>query len=111
MYTIKWTGLQPTEAGWSPPSDTTQWVPAQQSESQGKFRGSGTSHPLEHPGPTVAQPPARAALSLLREWEGNRPVPQWQHWIVAVEPTGRITLPLGARGVLAHLDRSRDRLA
>jgi hypothetical protein len=21
LYTIKWTGLQPTEAGWSPPSD------------------------------------------------------------------------------------------
>jgi hypothetical protein len=38
-------------------------------------------------------------LSLLREWEGDRPVPQWQHWIVAVEPTGRITLPSGARQV------------
>ena len=24
MYTIKWTGLQPTEEGWSPPSDTLQ---------------------------------------------------------------------------------------
>ena len=24
MYTIQWTGLQPTEAGWSPPSDTKQ---------------------------------------------------------------------------------------
>ena len=24
MYTIKWTGLQPTEEGWSPPSDTKQ---------------------------------------------------------------------------------------
>ena len=22
MYTIKWTRLQPTEEGWSPPSDT-----------------------------------------------------------------------------------------
>jgi len=39
-------------------------------------------------------------LSLLREWKGDRPVPQWQHWIVAVEPTGRITLPSGARQVL-----------
>jgi DNA-binding transcriptional regulator/RsmH inhibitor MraZ len=39
-------------------------------------------------------------LSLLREWEGDRPLPQWQHWIVAVEPTGRITLPSGARQVL-----------
>ena len=39
-------------------------------------------------------------MSLLREWEGNRPVLQWQHWIVAVEPTGRITLPSGARHVL-----------
>jgi hypothetical protein len=24
LLTIKWTGLQPTEAGWSPPSDTKQ---------------------------------------------------------------------------------------
>jgi hypothetical protein len=24
LYTIKWTGLQPTETGWSPPSDTKQ---------------------------------------------------------------------------------------
>jgi DNA-binding transcriptional regulator/RsmH inhibitor MraZ len=44
--------------------------------------------------------PPRAALSLLREWEGDRPVPKWQHWIIAVEPTGRITLPSGARQVL-----------
>jgi DNA-binding transcriptional regulator/RsmH inhibitor MraZ len=39
-------------------------------------------------------------LSLLREWEGTRPVPQWQHWIVAVESTGRIALPSAARQVL-----------
>jgi hypothetical protein len=42
------------------------------------------------------------ALSLLREREGDRPVSQWQHWIVAVEPTGRITLPSGARQVLGY---------
>jgi hypothetical protein len=24
LYTMKWTGLEPTEAGWSPPSDTLQ---------------------------------------------------------------------------------------
>ena len=24
MYTIKWTGLEPKEDGWSPPSDTIQ---------------------------------------------------------------------------------------
>jgi DNA-binding transcriptional regulator/RsmH inhibitor MraZ len=27
-------------------------------------------------------------------------VPQWRHWIVGVEPIGRITLPAGARHVL-----------
>jgi DNA-binding transcriptional regulator/RsmH inhibitor MraZ len=48
----------------------------------------------------VAKPIPRAALSLLREWVGDRPVPKWQHWIIAVEPTGRITLPSGARQVL-----------
>jgi hypothetical protein len=39
-------------------------------------------------------------LSLLHEWDGQRPVPQWRHWVVGVEPTGRITLPPGARRVL-----------
>ena len=39
-------------------------------------------------------------MSLLREWEGDRRVPQWQHWIVAVESTGRIALPSAARQVL-----------
>ena len=39
-------------------------------------------------------------MSLLREWEGDRRAPQWQHWIVAVEPTGRITLPSAARQAL-----------
>lgn len=65
-----------------------------------KFEGAGPPAPLEHPGPAVARPAPRAALSLLRECDSDRPVPQCQHWIVAVEPTGRITLPSGARQVL-----------
>ena len=48
----------------------------------------------------MAKPVPRATLSPLREWEGDRPVPKWQHWIIAVEPTGRITLPSGSRQVL-----------
>jgi len=28
---------------------------------------------------------------------GERRVPQWRHWIVGVEPIGRITLPADAR--------------
>ena len=39
-------------------------------------------------------------MSLLHEWDGHRPVPQWRHWVIGVESTGRITLPPGARGVL-----------
>jgi len=39
-------------------------------------------------------------LSLLHEWDGHRPVPQWRHWVIGVESTGRITLPPGARRVL-----------
>jgi len=39
-------------------------------------------------------------LSLLRDLDAERPIAQWQHSIVAVEPTGRITLPSGARQVL-----------
>src|ERR1039458_10524680 len=37
LFTIKWTGFEPTEAGWSPPSDTTHWVPTHQSVSQRAF--------------------------------------------------------------------------
>ena len=35
-------------------------------------------------------------MSLLLEWECDRPLPQWRHWVVGMEPTGRITLPFGA---------------
>jgi hypothetical protein len=48
----------------------------------------------------VAKPADRTALSLLCERDGWRHVPQWRHWVVGVEPTGRITLPPGARQVL-----------
>jgi hypothetical protein len=40
------------------------------------------------------------ALSLLRERDDGRHGPQWRHWVVCVEPAGRITLPPGARQVL-----------
>jgi hypothetical protein len=62
LYTIKWTGLQPTEEGWSPPSDTIQWVPTQQSVSQVKFEEAGCSAPLEHRSVAVAKPAPRAAF-------------------------------------------------
>jgi hypothetical protein len=39
-------------------------------------------------------------MSLLREWDSDIPTPQWRHRVVAVEPTGRITLPPEARQVL-----------
>jgi hypothetical protein len=81
----------------SPPSDTTQWVPTQQSVSQAKFEGSGPGAPLEHPGSAVTQPAPSAALSLLHELAAHRPLPQWRHWVVGMGPNGRITLPPGAR--------------
>jgi hypothetical protein len=65
-----------------------------------KFEGSGSPTPLEHRGTVIAKPAPRAALSLLRDLDGHRPVTQWRHWVVRVEPTGRITLPPGARQVL-----------
>jgi hypothetical protein len=99
-YTIKWTGSEPTEAGWSRSTDTIQWVPTHQSVSQVKFDGTGSPPPLEHPDGGMAKPAARTALSLLCERDGGRHVPQWRHWVVGVEPTGRITLPPGARRVL-----------
>ena len=39
-------------------------------------------------------------MSLLAELAGEPQMPQWRHWIVGVEPIGRITLPVGARHVL-----------
>jgi hypothetical protein len=39
-------------------------------------------------------------MSLLAELGGERRVPEWRHWIVGVEPIGRITLPVGARHLL-----------
>ena len=47
--------------GSSPPSDTIQWVPTQQSVSQVKFDGTGSPPPLEHPAAEgQAQPPGGA---------------------------------------------------
>jgi bifunctional DNA-binding transcriptional regulator/antitoxin component of YhaV-PrlF toxin-antitoxin module len=43
------------------------------------------------------KPLARAALSMLRELDGERRVSQWRYWIVRVEAIGRITLPARAR--------------
>jgi DNA-binding transcriptional regulator/RsmH inhibitor MraZ len=39
-------------------------------------------------------------MSLLAELGSEPRVRQWRHWIVGVEPIGRITLPAGARYVL-----------
>jgi len=35
-------------------------------------------------------------MSLLREWDGDRPIPQWRRRVV-VKPTGRIKSSPGAR--------------
>jgi len=68
--------------------------------SEVKFERAGSPASLEHHRTAVAKAAPRAALSLLREWDGDRPIPQWRHRVVAVEPTGRITLPTEARQVL-----------
>jgi hypothetical protein len=73
--------------------------PAQQLVSQAKFEGSGARTPTC----------PRAALYPLHEWEGHRLVPQWRQWVVDVVPTGRITLPPGARWVLGLLKPSAER--
>jgi DNA-binding transcriptional regulator/RsmH inhibitor MraZ len=39
-------------------------------------------------------------MSLLAELGSEPQMPQWRHWIVGVEPIGRITLPAGARHLL-----------
>jgi len=39
-------------------------------------------------------------MALLVEIGSEPPVPQWRHWIVSVEPIGRITLPGDARHLL-----------
>lgn len=93
----------------SPPSDTIQWVPTQQSVSQVKFERAGSPAPLEHPGSAVAQPAPRAALSLLHELDAHRALPVWRHWIVGMEPNGRITLPPGARQAIGSCAQAATR--
>jgi hypothetical protein len=39
-------------------------------------------------------------MSLLAELAGEPQMSQWRHWIVGVEPIGRITFPVGARHLL-----------
>jgi len=39
-------------------------------------------------------------MSLLHEWDGDRPTSQWRYRVVAVEQSGSITLPPAARRVL-----------
>jgi DNA-binding transcriptional regulator/RsmH inhibitor MraZ len=39
-------------------------------------------------------------MALLAELGSEPQMPQWRHWIVGVEPIGRITLPVGARHLL-----------
>ena len=56
--------------------------------------------PLEYSRTAVAKSTPRAALSLLQDCDGDRPTPQWRYQVVAVEQTGRIALPPGARHVL-----------
>ena len=68
--------------------------------SQAKFEGSGARPPLEHLPGVVPRAPARTALSVLRDLGGERPALRWRHWIVGVEPIGRVTLPVEARAVL-----------
>ena len=80
--------------------------------SQVKFRGSGVRPSLEHASeavPRAARAPVPTALSVLRNHGGERPVLRWRHWIVAVEPIGRVTLPVEARAVL-HADGAADGL-
>jgi hypothetical protein len=43
-------------------------------------------------------------MSLLREWDGDRFIPQWRHWS---GPTGRITLPTGARQAIGSEPRAQ----
>jgi DNA-binding transcriptional regulator/RsmH inhibitor MraZ len=53
-------------------------------------------------------------MNLLRELEIEPERSGWQHWIVAVEKIGRVSLPAGARQVLGSPSSvqavSRDRL-
>ena len=74
------------------PSDTTRWVPAQQSVSKAKFDGQGSSVPLEPSSSPVPATGPLSALSLLGDIRGEA-APLWRHWIVRMEPSGRITLP------------------
>lgn len=55
--------------------------------------------PLEHPGGATGVA-LKQPLAALRAWSASPPEPGWWHWVVGVDPTGRVVLPAGAWRVL-----------
>jgi hypothetical protein len=52
-------------------------------------------HPVDAAGVSLKEP-----LAALRAWSASPPEPGWWHWVVGVDPTGRVTLPANAWAVL-----------
>jgi hypothetical protein len=99
MSTDVWTGTNPSERGWSPPSDTARWDSSHISVSQTNSREPVSRPSLEHYDGAVAVS-LRQPLAALRAWSAPVPEPGWWHWVVGVDPTGRVMLPADARRVL-----------
>lgn len=79
----------------SPPSDTLRRDSSQKSVLQANFGGPPLWHPLEQPGDAVGVA-LKEPLAALRAWSVSPPEPGWWHWVVGVDPTGRVMLPAGA---------------
>lgn len=86
--------------GSSPPSDTTRRAPTQKLVSQAKFDVVPVAPQLARAADPSRACRPRLALPALRERPASSRPSRWRHWIVAVEPTGRITVPAPAREVL-----------
>ena len=66
---------------------------------QANFDGPPVAAPLEHPG-DAAGVALNDPLAALRAWSASPPTADWWHWVVGVDPTGRVRLPADAWSVL-----------
>ena len=107
MFTNVNCGSQPTKQGISPASPTLLGPDPRTSGSR-EF-----CNPLEppRPGELHEAPRSRSGLGVLDRLKslGDPPVPQprWWHWVLTVDPAGRLTLPAKARLLFTGLDAVR----
>ena len=81
------------------PSDTARWDESQIWVPQANSREPVSRPSLGHEAGTAAVA-LRQPLAALRSWSAPPAAPGWWHWVVGVDPAGRVVLPADAWRVL-----------